>query len=71
MQSKKISKTHTILETKMFDEAMKVLNKKLTESNYPVNIFLLLTHISLQLFLLSSSLLFLSVKRGFKFICNG
>ena len=34
MQSKKISKTHTILETKMFDEAMKVLNKKLTESNY-------------------------------------
>ena len=39
--------------------------------HYPVNIFLLLTHISLQLFLLSSSLLFLSVKRGFKFICNG
>ena len=66
-----MSKTHTVLEAKMFDEAMKVMNKKLTESNYLVNIFLLLTHISLQLFLLSSSLLFLSVKRGFKFICNG
>ena len=65
-----ISKTHTILEAKMFDEAMKVMNKKLTKSNYPVNIFLLLTHISLQFFLLSFSLLFLSVKRGFKFICN-
>ena len=50
---------------------MKVMNKKLTKSNYPVNIFLLLTHISLQLFLFSSSLLFLSVKRGFKFVCNG
>ena len=54
----------------MFDEAMKVMNKKLTKSNYPVNIFLLLIHNSLQRFLLSSSLLFLSVKRGFKFICN-
>ena len=41
------------------------------QANYPVKIFLLLTHISLQLFLLSSSLLFISVKRGFKFICNG
>ena len=55
----------------MFDEAMKVMNKKPTKSNYPVNIFLLLAHISLQFFLLSSSLLVLSVKRGFKFICNG
>ena len=49
----------------MFDEAIKVMNKKLTKSNYPLDIFLLLTHISLQLFLLlTSSLLFLSVKRG-------
>ena len=71
MSSKKILKTHTILEAKMFDEAMKVMNKKLTKSNYPVNIFLLLTHTSLQLFLLLSSLLFLSVKRDFKFIRNG
>ena len=47
----------------MFDEAMKVMNEKLTESNYPVNIFLLLTRTNLQLFLLSSALLFLSVKR--------
>ena len=72
MKSKKISKTHTILEAKMFDEAMKVMNKKLTKSNYPVNIFLLLTYISLQLFLLSSSLLFLSVTRGFSlFVMDG
>ena len=50
MQYKKILKIHTILEAKISDEAMKVMNKKLTKSNYPVNIFLLLTHISLQLF---------------------
>ena len=30
--------------------AMKVTNKKLTKLNYPANIFLLLTHIILQLF---------------------
>ena len=48
----------------MFDEAMKVMNKKLTKSNYSVNIFLRLKHIILQLFLPSSSLLFLSVERG-------
>ena len=50
----------------MFGEAMKVMKK-----NLPSKYFLLLTHISLQLFLLCSSLLFLSVKRGFMFICNG
>ena len=47
------------------------MNKKITKSNYPLTVFLLLTHVSLKLFLLSSSLLFLSVKGGFKFICNG
>ena len=52
---------------KNVDQAMKVMNKKLTKSKYPVNIFLLLTHISVQLLLLSSSLL---TKHGFKFICN-
>ena len=59
------------LGIKMFNEAMKVMNKKLTKLNYPVYIFSLLTRISPQLYLLSSSRLFLSVKRGFKFICNG